>query len=95
MDMKYKIGIVEYDLNELIDKWVAKEFREEAKEIVFKYLDWNDFGSHYMIVELIIYHERDMGNIFCLHLDKMKLDLVKQNIMEKGGNFGNHLEMGD
>jgi hypothetical protein len=45
-----------------------------------------------MLVELVIYHEKGMGNIVCSHLDFMKSRLVDFGRMKPGGCFGEPLE---
>ena len=86
--LEFKIGIVTYNFVEIIDKWFAKEFREEAYEIVDKILNWHDIKSFEVIVEWCIYIERNMGNQISSHIDYMKYLLVKERIIEKGGKFG-------
>ena len=87
-ELKFKIGIVEYNFVEVIDEWIAKEYRDEAYEIVGNILDWHDFNAHHLLLEWCIYIERKMGNIICMQLDKMKYDLVKARIMKNEGHFG-------
>lgn len=87
-DLKYKIGVVEYDFNEVIDEWINEESRDEAKEIIYNMLKWNNIKFFNIIVEWIIYIERKMGNQICMHLDYMKYELVKSGIMQLSGNFG-------
>ena len=72
MNLKYRVGIVEYDFSEIIDEFFAEEYRQETKEIVEKVLNSRDMKSHFLIMEWIVYIERDMGNLVCLHVDSMK-----------------------
>jgi hypothetical protein len=87
-ELKYKIGIVEYDFNDVIDEWINEESRDEAKEIVSNILKWNNLKCTHTILEWIVYIERKMGNQICMHLDYMKYELVKAGIMPLTGKFG-------
>lgn len=86
--LKMKIGIIEYDFNEIIDHWIKEECRKEAKQIIRKMLSWDTRYTYVLLVEFIVYHEKEMGNIVCCHLDFMKSKLVEFKKMKKGGCFG-------
>ncbi len=86
--LKMKIGIVEYDFNEIIDHWIKKECRKEAKSIIRTMLAWDTRYTYVMLVELVVYHEKEMGNIVCSQLDFMKSKLIEFGKMKKGGCFG-------
>lgn len=88
--MKYKIGIIEYDFDQIMEEHIRKESREEAKNIIKNILKFN---LKDLIFELIVYVERDMGNIICLHLTKMKeILLEKHSIKIEGNDFNPHWE---
>lgn len=89
--LKMKIGIVEYDFNEIINIWIRKECRREARKIIKIMLNWETRYSYVTLVELVIYHEKGMGNIVCSHLDFMKSRLVDFGKMKPGGCFGEPL----
>lgn len=86
--LKMKVGIVEYDFDEIVDLWIKKECRKDAKKLIQSALSWDTNYSKSMLIELIIYHEREMGNIFCCHLDFIKSKLVEFKRVKKGGCFG-------
>ena len=86
--LKMMIGIVEYDFSEIINKWVYSECREEASQIIHHMLKWDTRYTYALLVEFIIYHEKEMGNIVCSHLDFMKSKLVEFGKMKEGGCFG-------
>lgn len=86
--LKMKIGIVEYNFNEIINIWIRKECRREARKIIKIMLNWETRYSYVMLVELVIYHEKGMSNIVCSHLDFMKSKLVEFNKIKSTGCFG-------
>lgn len=86
--LNYKIGIVEYDFNAVIEEWIREDLRDEATEIISKMLTWNNLESTHIILEWIIYLERKMGNQICMHFDYMKYKLVKAGIVPLLGQFG-------
>ena len=86
--IKMKIGIVEYDFSNIIDLWVNEECRPEAKEIIHHMLKWDTRYTYVLLVEFIVYHEKEMGNIVCSHLDYMKSKLVEFGKMKAAGCFG-------
>lgn len=86
--LKMKIGIIEYDFNEIINEWVTKDCREEALEIIGHMLKWDTRYTYVLLVEFIVYHEKGMGNIVCSQLDFMKSKLVEFGKMKAGGCFG-------
>lgn len=57
--------------NKAIVVEIAKEFREEAKEIIL--LTTNDVRK-----EFLSYHVKDQGNICCLVIDTAKRDLIAE-----------------
>ena len=57
-----------------IEKEIAKEFREEAKQII-------ELTSEETRNEFLRYFDVDKGNICCLVLDKAKHDLIAQGKM--------------
>lgn len=94
--MIFKLGINVYDFDKIIDKEIAKQFRDEAKAIVHNAMtefhnchNWKDkYYWHEWIVELLDYHLEKQGNLFCLQLEHIKKELAKigkMNIEE--GNF--------
>ena len=85
---KIKIGIVEYNFNDIIDEWILEECRPEAKEIIHHMLKWDTRYTYTLLVEFIIYHENGMGNQVCQHLDFMKSKLVDFRKMKAVGCFG-------
>jgi hypothetical protein len=87
-NLKFKINIIEFDFKTIIDDWVILDCRNEAYDIIDNLLSWKDIKSYNMTVELIIFHLTDNGNLFLLHLDYVKCQLVKSGIMESGGKFG-------
>jgi hypothetical protein len=95
MNVKWKIGIVEYDFNEIMDNLLNETSREEAKLIIASAISLSEVGSpeikcHFFkrLAELVIYIEKDMANIVCLHLEAMKKDIKnKANIKIKGNSF--------
>jgi hypothetical protein len=88
ISLKMKIGIVEYDFNEIIDEWIKDDCREEARDILNRMLKWDTRYTYTLLVEFIIYHEKGMGNQVCQHLDFMKSRLVDFGHMKPGGCFG-------
>jgi hypothetical protein len=86
--LKMKIGIVEYDFNKIIDEWIKKECRREARKIIKGVLNWETRYTYALLVEFIIYHEKGMGNVICSHLDFMKSKLVEFGKIKSGGCFG-------
>jgi len=71
---------------EIINSLIAKEFRDEAKEIMK--LTTNKHRK-----DFIKYFKQDQGNICCLIIDTAKRDLINDGIVfENNGNaFGNPL----
>ena len=81
--MKTPIDPLYEKCKKVINNEIAKEFREEAKEIMLLTTEKhrNDF---------IMYHEQDKGNICCLVLDAAKQDLIKEGklTLKEGDGFG-------
>jgi len=69
------IDILLEECNKAIVKEIAKDFHEEAKEIM-------KLSSTELRQEFLDYHKKDMGNICCLVLDKAKRDLVVEGKLE-------------
>ncbi len=71
---------------EIVDSVIAKEYREEAKEVIR--LTTNEHRK-----DLIKYFKLDQGNICCLVIDTAKRDLLKNGTVfeNKGNSFGNPL----
>jgi hypothetical protein len=65
------IDILLEECNKAIVKEIAKDFHEEAKEII-------SLSSIELRKEFLDYHKKDQGNICCLVLDKAKRDLVAE-----------------
>lgn len=86
--LKMKIGIVEYDFEEIVTRWINEECRDSALDILRHMLKWDTRYTYTLLVEFIIYHEKGMGNIVCSHLDFMKSKLVDFGKMKAGGCFG-------
>lgn len=88
--LTYRIGIIDFDFIEIIDKWIKEDLREEACGIIRAMLKWNDIKSHPMLIEFLMYHKCDMGNQVCMHFDYMKEELIKHGKMFhiKGDGFG-------
>lgn len=90
-NLKLKVGIIDYDFDKIINHHIRKESRQEAKNILTYILKESSKGCPEAIndlMEFIIYVERDMGNIICLHLGAMKNRLIKKGIKIKGQDFG-------
>ncbi len=82
IDMETKLLIEKCEA--IVDRVVAKEFREEAKEIVRLTTD-----KHRQ--DLIKYDSLDQGNICCLVLDAAMYDLINEGKISNNGShaFGN------
>lgn len=63
------------DCETAITKEIAKEFREEANEII-------RLASKEVRKEFLDYHKKGQGNICCMILDKAKRDLIAEGRME-------------
>ena len=59
------------ECNKAVNNEIAKEFRKEAKEILY-------LSSDAIRQEFLDYHLKDNGNICCLVLDKAKQILIKE-----------------
>ena len=88
ISLKMKIGIIEYDFRKIIEEWVKKECQSEAEEIISHMLSWDTRYTYVLLIELIVYHEKEMGNVICSHLDFMKSKLVEFGKMKPDGCFG-------
>lgn len=93
--LKFKIGIVEYDFESIIDSHIGVQYRDEYKYVLEKLFIWNDMRRFPLIMELIVYVERGMDNIFCQHLDYIKYCLMKDKQINEDKEFmkllsGNH-----
>lgn len=95
MENKWKIGIVEYDFNKIMDDLLNETSRDEAKLIIASAISLSEVGSpeikcHFFkrLAELAVYVDKDMGNVICLHLEALKKDIKnKANIKIKGNSF--------
>jgi len=67
------------ECNKAINREIAKEFREEAREII--QLTTEDIRN-----EFLKYFNEDKGNICCLVLDKAKQDLINEGKLELNDN---------
>jgi hypothetical protein len=67
------------ECNKAINREIAKEFREEAREIIL--LTTEDIRN-----EFLKYFNEDNGNICCLVLDKAKQNLIKEGKLELNDN---------
>ena len=76
------------DFGPMVEKWVEESCRKEAKEIIKKIKNWNDLVWFGKLLELYRYDLQMDGNKFCLHLDWLKWQLVKEGEMSEGGCFG-------
>jgi len=76
--------------NKAVNVEIRKESRAEAKEILF-------LATEKEQQEFIDYHEKDMGSICCLVLDKIKEDLVRVGklILNKDDSFGHPITFED
>jgi hypothetical protein len=88
--MIYKIGIIKIDFKPIVKEMLRKDCRKEALEIINHCIKNAKDSLEYKLelAELYLYYKEDMGNIFCLHLDKLKSNLVKEGKMEKSNCFG-------
>jgi len=82
-NVNIKVSDLLKDCEKAIDKEIAEEFRNEAKEIIRLANDdvRNEFMMHY---------NNNRGNISCLVLDKAKHDLVAEGklVLKDGDAFG-------
>lgn len=71
-------------LEKIVKKLIAKEFRAEAMKILSK-------ASQQQIGEFLYYYNSNIGNIACCVIDSTKNDLVKNGKMKqrKNDQFGN------
>ena len=71
------------EVNKAIDVELAEQFRAEAKALALR-------GSNERIDELLELHRDNKGNIFCMCLDSIKYDLVKEGKITSNEfpNFG-------
>jgi len=78
-----KVSDLLKDCEKAIDKEIAEEFRNEAKEIIRLANDdvRNEFMMHY---------NNNRGNISCLVLDKAKYDLIAEGklVSKENDAFG-------
>lgn len=74
-------------LEKIINKLIAKEFRAEALKILFK-------SDAKRIGEFLYYFNSDSTNVACMVIDSAKNDLVKSGKMKqsKKDQFGNDFE---
>jgi len=70
-NLNIPIDITLEKCNKAIQKEIAKDFHEEAKEII--QLTTDDVRK-----EFLEYYEANKGNICCLVLDKAKRDLIAE-----------------
>ena len=59
------------EVNKAIDVELRPDIRDEAKRLV-------SLANTGQLIELMMYHKADKGNIFCLCLDSIKDGLVKE-----------------
>jgi hypothetical protein len=76
------------DFEPMVEKWVEESCRVEAKEIIIKIIKWNDLFWYGKLLELYGKHIRGDGSGFCLFLDWLKWQLIKEGEMSEGGCFG-------
>ena len=81
--MKTPIDPLYEKCKKAINNEIAKEFRNEAKEIML-------LTTEKHRKDFIMYHEQDSGNICCLVLDAAKQDLIKEGklVLNEGDGFG-------
>jgi hypothetical protein len=77
----YKIGVVVYNLEEIINKWIKPDLREESIFIVKTYYEISslDEGLNKHLVEFCVHHDNNIGIIVCLGLDAMYEYIHKKN----------------
>ncbi len=71
------------EVNKAIDVELHPKYRDEAKRLIL-------LANTGQLIELMMYHKADKGNIFCLSLDSIKYDLVKEGKITNDDypNFG-------
>lgn len=69
--------------NDIIDDLIAREFRNEAKEII-------SLTTNKERLDFIKYYKHNQGNVCCLVLDFAKQELIKENklVFNNKDNFG-------
>ena len=74
------------ECNKAITKEIAKEFRNEAREIIKLTTD-----KHRQ--DFLCYYKKNQGNVCCLVLDTAKRDLIAEGLMtlKNGDGFGKPL----
>ena len=70
-------------LEKIVKKLIAREYRDEALKILFK-------SDSKKIGEFLYYYNSDIGNVACMVIDSAKNDLVKAGKMKqnKKDHFG-------
>jgi hypothetical protein len=92
--LKWKIGINEYDFEKIINYEIRQISRDEAKDILHNAIELSktDTAFGLLLAELAIYVEKNNGNIICLHLCKIKSELIKAGIPQQVGDFDDFIE---
>lgn len=89
MKLTYKIGIVNYNFNDIIKEWIKDDSEEQALQIIERTLRLNSLAANSAIIELIIYAERKMGNQICQHIEYINSRILKNEGLEVKGDFDN------
>lgn len=89
MNLTYKIGIVNYNFNDIIKEWIKDDSEEQALQIIERTLRLNSLVANSAIIELIIYAERKMGNQICQHIEYINSRILKNEGLEVKGDFDN------
>lgn len=86
----YRIGIVVYNLEDIVNEWIRPDYRDDAILILKTYYDIIKskdklFDPH--LVQLCVHSDKKHGNIVCLGLDKIS-DILLESIGLKSETFG-------
>lgn len=68
----------------MVDEMIHPDYRKDALEIISFINLLKNSDSIYS--ELEKYYKEDSGNLFCLHIDYIKNELVKNNILKEDDN---------
>ena len=85
----YKIGVVVYNLEEIINEWIRPDLIEESVFIVKTYYEISSLDKclNKHLVEFCVHHDNNIGNIVCLGLDAM-YEFIHKEIGYTSENFG-------
>lgn len=83
MKLEYKIGGITIDIVDMINKEIREKSRDDAINIISTMLNIKEDIVDIYIMELIMYHLSDNGNLFCMHLDTIAYYLISNNLLKK------------